>query len=175
MHALVASWAVCQLLGILQCPVIALWCEKLLHSMLSNIQCFFILVCRNGVSLRLVHMTVRTMHRGFLCTCTCLKKNVRKWKCNTTLLAFIWNLSGGMGRAMSNGNILLTYKILIIWRSLINKGSVFFSGIDVELARSIEERIMLEDAQSWVNGRTINEIKDIRSGKLLMLFNWTIS
>lgn len=42
----------------------------------------------------------------------------------------------------------------------------FFSlaGIDVELARSIEERIMLEDAQSWMNGRTINEIKDIRSG-----------
>lgn len=78
---------------------------------------------------------------------------------------------GGMGRAMSNGNILLTHKILIILRSLINKGSVLFSGIDVELARSIEERIMLEDAQSWVNGRTINEIKDIRSGKLLMLFN----
>ena len=33
-------------------------------------------------------------------------------------------------------------------------------GIDVELARSIEERIMLEDAQSWMNGRTIHEIKD---------------
>lgn len=29
---------------------------------------------------------------------------------------------------------------------------------------------MLEDAQSWVNGRTINEIKDIRSGKALTLF-----
>lgn len=41
----------------------------------------------------------------------------------------------------------------------------WFSGIDVELARSIEERIMLEDAQSWMNGRTINEIKD-KSGKL---------
>lgn len=25
---------------------------------------------------------------------------------------------------------------------------------------------MLEDAQSWMNGRTINEIKDIRSGKV---------
>jgi len=33
-------------------------------------------------------------------------------------------------------------------------------GIDVELARSIEERIMLEDAQSWMNGRTIHEMKD---------------
>ena len=33
-------------------------------------------------------------------------------------------------------------------------------GIDVELARSIEEKIMLEDAQSWMNGRTIHEIKD---------------
>ena len=33
-------------------------------------------------------------------------------------------------------------------------------GIDVELARSVEERIMLEDAQSWMNGRTIHEIKD---------------
>lgn len=40
----------------------------------------------------------------------------------------------------------------------------------MELARSIEERIMLEDAQSWVNGRTINEIKDIRSGKVLKTF-----
>jgi len=47
---------------------------------------------------------------------------------------------------------------------------LFFPGIDVELARSIEERIMLEDAQSWVNGRTINEIKDIRSGEVLTLF-----
>ena len=28
---------------------------------------------------------------------------------------------------------------------------------------------MLEDAQSWVNGRTINEIKDIRSGNVLTL------
>lgn len=44
------------------------------------------------------------------------------------------------------------------------------AGIDVELARSIEERIMLEDAQSWMNGRTINEIKDIRSGIVQMLF-----
>lgn len=36
-------------------------------------------------------------------------------------------------------------------------------GIDVEEARSKEERIMLEDAQSWTNGKTMNEIKD-RSG-----------
>lgn len=42
------------------------------------------------------------------------------------------------------------------------------SGIDVELARSIEEKIMLEDAQSWMNGRSINEIKD-KSGTLSML------
>ena len=47
----------------------------------------------------------------------------------------------------------------------------FFPGIDVELARSIEERIMLEDAQSWTNGRTINEIKDIRSGTVQTLFS----
>ena len=40
------------------------------------------------------------------------------------------------------------------------------SGIDVEEARSKEERIMLEDAQSWMNGRTINEIKD-RSGEVM--------
>lgn len=39
-------------------------------------------------------------------------------------------------------------------------------GIDVEEARSKEERIMLEDAQSWMNGRTINEIKD-RSGEVM--------
>lgn len=35
-----------------------------------------------------------------------------------------------------------------------------FTGIDVELARGLEERVMLEDAQSWTNSKTINEIKD---------------
>lgn len=33
-------------------------------------------------------------------------------------------------------------------------------GIDVDQARGLEERVMLEDAQSWTNSKTINEIKD---------------
>lgn len=47
----------------------------------------------------------------------------------------------------------------------LNAAFFYFSEIDVELARSIEERIMLEDAQSWMNGRKIKEIKD-KSGTL---------
>jgi len=35
-----------------------------------------------------------------------------------------------------------------------------FTGIDVDQARGLEERVMLEDAQSWTNSKTINEIKD---------------
>lgn len=33
-------------------------------------------------------------------------------------------------------------------------------GIDVDQARGLEEKVMLEDAQSWTNSKTINEIKD---------------
>lgn len=42
-----------------------------------------------------------------------------------------------------------------------------FLGIDVEEVRSKEERIMLEDVQSWMNGRIINEIKD-RLGEVMV-------
>ena len=55
----------------------------------------------------------------------------------------------------------------MFWNNNYNSILFFFFilGIDVELARSIEERIMLEDAQSWMNGRSINEIKD-KSGTI---------
>lgn len=36
----------------------------------------------------------------------------------------------------------------------------FISGIDAEEARNVEEKVMLEDAQSWLNRNCISDLRD---------------
>jgi len=36
----------------------------------------------------------------------------------------------------------------------------FIPGIDAEEARNVEEKVMLEDAQGWLNRNCINDLRD---------------
>lgn len=55
---------------------------------------------------------------------------------------------------------------MLFFLELVSQVFFPFTGIDVDQARGLEERVMLEDAQSWTNSKAINEIKD-KSGIFL--------
>lgn len=50
-----------------------------------------------------------------------------------------------------------------MWCDGLCKLLISLTGIDPEDARGVEEKVMLEDAQDWLNKRVVSEITD-RSG-----------